>query len=171
MLGGYICVIVKDNCTCKSNDVWLMKDYGVESSWTQIYKIEQDVMPWTVEDFKPLMFSNNGKKVLLMEGQYAHKKFFWYDIEKKNCKVVKNRSFPKSFRLKTCIGSLLLLHGDNVIDPRQKKNKRKREVKTMAFHDFFFFFFGGGGGALIGCLDISLHNHLEAVVVNDGKVL
>ena len=146
VLGGYICVIVKDNCTCKSNDVWLMKDYGVESSWTQIYKIEQDVMPWTVEDFKPLMFSNNGKKVLLMEGQYAHKNFFWYDIEKKNCKVVKNRSFPKSFRLKTCIGSLLLLHGDNVIDPRQKKNKRKREVKTMAFHDFFFFFLGGVGG-------------------------
>ena len=50
----------------------------------------------------------------------------WYDIKKKRGKKVKNRSFPKRFKTATWIESLLLLDGNNVIDPRQKKNKRKR---------------------------------------------
>ena len=39
VLGGYLCFIV--NSFLKHNDVWLMKEYGVESSWTWIYKIKQ----------------------------------------------------------------------------------------------------------------------------------
>ncbi|KAK7835431.1 f-box protein cpr1 [Quercus suber] len=124
VLGGYICVI---EIYMFTNDVWLMKEYGVESSWTRIYKIEQGVVPWIFEYLKPLMFSKNGKKVLLEEDQDAHTNLIWYDIEKKRCKMVKNQSFPDSFIVATCIGSLLLLDGDNVIDPGLKKKKRKRK--------------------------------------------
>ena len=74
------------------------------------------------------MFSTNGKKVLLEEHpECGHTSLIWYDIEKKRCYRVKNRSFPYVFKVATCIGSLLLLDGDNVIDPRQKKNKGKRK--------------------------------------------
>nr|POE82547.1 f-box protein cpr30 [Quercus suber] len=124
VLGGCICVI---EIYMFTNDVWLMKEYGVESSWTRIYRIEQGVVPWIFEYLKPLMFSKNGKKVLLEEDQDAHTNLMWYDIEKKRCKMVKNRSFPDSFIVATCIGSLLLLDGDNVIDPGLKKKKRKRK--------------------------------------------
>ena len=98
-----------------------MKEYGDESSWTRIYKIESDAVLWNIDYFKPLLFSKNGKKVL-MEGV----SLVWYDIKKKRGKKVKNRGFPKRYKTATCIESLLLLDGDNVIDPRQKKNKRKR---------------------------------------------
>ena len=100
---------------------WLMKEYGDESSWTRICKIELDAEPWNFEYFKPLLFSKNGKKIL-MEGI----DLIWYDITTKRGKKVKNRSFPKRFKTASCIGSLLLLDGDNVIDLKQKKNTRKR---------------------------------------------
>ncbi|XP_065625015.1 F-box protein CPR1 [Quercus suber] len=85
VLGGYICVI---EIYMFTNDVWLMKEYGVESSWTRIYKIEQGVVPWIFEYLKPLMFSKNGKKVLLEEDQDADTNLMWYDIEKKRCMLV-----------------------------------------------------------------------------------
>ena len=115
------------------NDVWVMKEYGVESSWTQIYKIEKVAVPWDFEYYKPLMFSKNRKKVLLEEHWNSNpfpieydvekihsKNLIWYDIEKKQGKRVQNWSFPDAFRTATCIGSLLLLDGDSVIDPWQR---------------------------------------------------
>ncbi|KAK7817137.1 f-box protein cpr1 [Quercus suber] len=121
VLGGCLCFIECCPEIPTYNDFWLMKEYGDESSWTRIYKIESDAVLWNTDYFKPLLFSKNGKKVL-MEGV----SLIWYDIKKKRGKKVRNRSFPKRFKTATCIESLLLLDGDNVIDPRQKKNKRKR---------------------------------------------
>nr|POE66585.1 f-box protein cpr30 [Quercus suber] len=123
VLGGFLCYIVNDYL---NSDVYLMKKNGVESSWTQIFKIKMGYRDF--DYFRTLMFSTNGKKVLLEEHQeYGHTNLIWYDIEKKRCNRVKNRSFPDVFMVATCIGSLLLLDGDNVIDPRQKKNKGKRK--------------------------------------------
>ncbi|KAF3954337.1 hypothetical protein CMV_020302 [Castanea mollissima] len=121
VLRGCLCFIECCPEIPTSNDFWLMKEYGDESSWTRIYKIESDAVLWNIDYFKPLLFPKNGKKVL-MEGV----SLIWYDIKKKRGKKVKNRSFPKRFKTATCIESLPLLDGDNVIDPRQKKNKRKR---------------------------------------------
>ena len=130
-LGGYLCFVV--NVYGEYNDVWVMKEYGVESSWTQIYKIEKVAVPWDFEYYKPLMFSKNRKKVLLEEHWNSNpfpieydvekihsKNLIWYDIEKKQGKRVQNWSFPDAFRTATCIGSLLLLDGDSVIDPWQR---------------------------------------------------
>ena len=121
VLGGCLCFIECCPEIPTYNDFWLMKEYGDESSWTRIYKIESDAVLWNIDYFKPLLFSKNGQKVL-MEGV----SLIWYDIKNKRGKKVKNRSFPKRFKTATCIESLLLLDGDNVIDPKQKKNKRKR---------------------------------------------
>ena len=113
------------------NDVWLMKEYGEESSWTWIYKIEQGVVGSTFEYCKPLMRSkNNGKKILMEESRTY---LFWYDIKQKIRKRVKIPKLPEVFQAVTCVGSLLLLDGDNVIgstldghnviDPAQKNNR------------------------------------------------
>ena len=101
------------------NDVWLMKEYGEESSWTWIYKIEQGVVGSTFEYCKPLMCSKNNSKKILMEESHRYRTYLiWYDVEKKIRKRVKISKLPEVFQTVTCVGSLLLLDGDNVIDPR-----------------------------------------------------
>ena len=58
-----------------------MKEYGVESSWTRIYKIKQGAVPWNFHYYKPLIFSKNGKKVMLKEGHGGGANLVWYDIK------------------------------------------------------------------------------------------
>nr|POE84702.1 f-box protein cpr30 [Quercus suber] len=65
VLGGCLCFIECCSEFPDYNDFWLMKEYGDESSWTRIYKIELDVEPWNIEYFKPLLLSKNGKKILM----------------------------------------------------------------------------------------------------------
>ena len=79
VLGGYLCFIV--NSFLKYNEVWLMKEYGWESSWTRIYKIKQGTVPWNFHYCKPLIFSKNGKKVMLKEGHEGGANLVWYDIK------------------------------------------------------------------------------------------
>ncbi|KAL4627135.1 hypothetical protein ACB092_05G146000 [Castanea dentata] len=145
VLGGYGLACVSNKPKTKAQswlifreayiEFWLMNKYGVGSSWIWIFKIEHGVVHRNFDSFKPVMFSKNGKKVLLEErGLDHHTYLIWYDIEKKSCEMIKNwrvksRSFPCVFRMVTCIGSLLLLDGDGdgVIDVRQKKNKRRQK--------------------------------------------
>lgn len=123
VLRGCLCVCV--NVFVTLNDVWVMKEYGVVSSWTRLYTIVQGAVPWTFEYCKPLVYSKDGKKVL-MEQDFAY--LFWYDLEKKRGRRVQFRPKLKSFQTATCVGSLVLLDGDRLTDPRQKKrNKRKRK--------------------------------------------
>ena len=118
VLGRYLCysVLVNHNDTTY-HEVWLMKEYGVESSWTQIYRIGQGEVPG-IFVYRPLMFSKNGKEVLLEEAREHYMNLVWYDMENKTGQSVENRSFPCGFTASICTGSLLLLDGDNVIDPR-----------------------------------------------------
>jgi hypothetical protein len=62
------------------NDVLVMKEYGVASSWTQLYTIVGE-MPGYFNYYKPLVISKNGNKVLM---QQDHNFLFWYDIGKKS---------------------------------------------------------------------------------------
>ncbi|XP_023926423.1 F-box protein CPR1 [Quercus suber] len=115
VLGQLCFIVIVDEMY---NDVWLMKEYGEESSWTWIYKIEQGVVGSTFEYCKPLMRSKNNGKKILMEESYRYRTYpIWYDIEKKIRKRFKIPKLPEVFQTVTCVGSLLLLDGDNVIDP------------------------------------------------------
>nr|POE88526.1 f-box protein cpr30 [Quercus suber] len=145
VLKGQLCFIVSTDFETETghdyNDVWLMKEYGEESSWTWIYKIERRSVPWNFKYCKPLMFSKNDKKVLLEMRQYNRRrqynctKLVWYDIEKKKGVRVKIQNLPDSFETAICVGSLLLLDGDDVIDPAEQNNKRKRDSfsNTLVF--------------------------------------
>ena len=66
VLGGHLCFISMDPYG-QMNFVWMMKEYGVDSSWTRIYKIEKDTVPLTCDFCKPVMFSKD-KKLVLEEG-------------------------------------------------------------------------------------------------------
>ncbi|KAK4589838.1 hypothetical protein RGQ29_020433 [Quercus rubra] len=48
VLGGHLCFISMDPYG-QMNFVWMMKEYGVDSSWTRIYKIEKDTVPLTCD--------------------------------------------------------------------------------------------------------------------------
>ncbi|XP_075650071.1 F-box protein At4g22390-like [Castanea sativa] len=128
VLGGCRCYVV--NVWKMYNEVWLMKEYGEESSWIQVYKT--DLRANTIASnlnsdleylnvyLKPLKFSRHGKKVLLVDC----KNIFWYDIEKKRSKRLESQNLTVVFTPLTFIGSLLLLDGDSVIDPKEKKRKK-----------------------------------------------
>ncbi|XP_059446653.1 F-box protein CPR1-like [Corylus avellana] len=110
VLKGCICVCVNVNLTL--NDVWVMKEYEVVSSWTRLYTIVQGAVPWTFDYCKPLVYSKDGKKVL-MEQDLEH--LFWYDIEEKRGTRVEFGGMPDLFETAICVGSLVLLDdGDRV---------------------------------------------------------
>ena len=83
---------------------------------------------------KPLMFYENEKKIFLLEMCHLkHTKLVWYEIQKNRGESIKIQNLLDSLRkfgTATCVGSLLLLDGHNVIDPAEQKkkktNKRKR---------------------------------------------
>ena len=66
-----------------NSHVWLMKEHGDESSWTRNYKIQQRVVSWSFDYWKPLMLSKNDKKILVEEWYRDHTYLIWYDIENK----------------------------------------------------------------------------------------
>jgi F-box interacting protein len=109
VLRGSICICT--NVFDTPNDVWVMNEYGVESSWTLLYTIAQGTVPWAFEFCKPLVYSKNGKKVL-MELDFTD--LFWYDIKERRGWRVQFHDMPDSFETAICAGSLVLLDGDSV---------------------------------------------------------
>ncbi|XP_059441694.1 F-box protein CPR1-like [Corylus avellana] len=127
VLGGrmLLCVCVCENASVGFNDVWVMKEYGVASSWTWLYTIVGDELPWYFSYYKPLVISKDGNKVLMEQDREY---LFWYDIRKKSGRrfnirdMLRNKSgrrdgFPSWFQTATCVGSLVLLHGFNASSP------------------------------------------------------
>ena len=101
-----------------------MKEYGVKSSWTRIYKIKQGTVPWNFHHCKPLIFSKNGKKVMLKEGHEGSANPVWYDIKKERGKRIEIQNLPGDFSAAVCIGNLLLLDdGDNVAEEERKEEE------------------------------------------------
>ncbi|XP_059433364.1 F-box protein CPR1-like [Corylus avellana] len=107
VLGGCLCVCVNE--FMESITVWVMKEYGLASSWTRLYTIRLEAH----HNCKPLAFSKNGEKVLM---QQDFDNLFWYDIEEETSSEVEIVGMPEMFRTATCVGSLVLLDGDSVLD-------------------------------------------------------
>ncbi|KAM1171969.1 hypothetical protein ACFX2I_022128 [Malus domestica] len=110
VLGGSLCISV-DDWWCR-HYVWIMKEYGVVESWTLLYSIGQDNMPWLFEYCRPLGFSKNGAIVLLKKDDDA---LVWFDLEGKKCQPSRIGGLPLTFEASICVGSPSLLDGDPVI--------------------------------------------------------
>nr|XP_023924673.1 F-box protein CPR1-like [Quercus suber] len=114
-VNGALHWLVAEHKQSPDNDVWLMEEYGEGSSWTRVYKIEYDGVFENVKCFNPLMFSKNGKKILMEKCYWGRTFLIWFDTEIKKHRKVKIRKLPYVFQTAICTGSLLLLDGDNVI--------------------------------------------------------
>ncbi|GLT54133.1 hypothetical protein SLA2020_273580 [Shorea laevis] len=120
VLKGCIC-LYESGRNLKDSNVWVMKEYGVVSSWTLLCTIVKGAVPWSI-CCRPLTYSKDGKEVLL-ERDCA--RLFWYDMEEKRGRKVKFGLMPgvfyvaisgRDFEVYTaiCDGSLVLLDGDSV---------------------------------------------------------
>ena len=106
-----------------------MKEYGVESSWTRIYKIKQGAVPWNFHYCKPLIFSKNGKKVTLKEGHEGGANLVWYDIKQKRGKRIEIQNLPSDFSTAVVLEvfSYLMM----VIMLQKKRDKRKNKTAEI----------------------------------------
>ncbi|PQP94210.1 F-box protein CPR30 [Prunus yedoensis var. nudiflora] len=120
-LGDYLCICV--NRFMNRCEAWIMKEYGVTESWSLLYSIDTVYsidMLYAAEfqTYKPVVFSKNGKTVLLKMSKYFESdSLVWYDLEKKSFKQVEISGLPDAFNFQPtiCWGSLCLLDGDPVI--------------------------------------------------------
>ncbi|KAF5463027.1 hypothetical protein F2P56_018979, partial [Juglans regia] len=102
-------------CVCQNyathSHFWVMKEYGVESSWTRLYTVSLIGVaePSMTERCKPLALSRNGEKVLM---QLDDNKPFWYNMKEKRNEKARLSRLPCWFETAICVGSLVLLDGD-----------------------------------------------------------
>ncbi|XP_061364040.1 F-box protein CPR1-like [Gastrolobium bilobum] len=107
VLDGRLCMCLNDNAKARQ-EVWLMKEYGVNESWCRLFIFENCALPC-----KPLVFSKTSVKVLM---EKESKELFWYDRISGEIEEVKISVMPLGFKTMVCARSLLLLDGDGVQD-------------------------------------------------------
>ncbi|XP_059428352.1 F-box protein CPR1-like [Corylus avellana] len=109
VLGGSLCasgfIEATDNAVW-GNDVWMMKEYGVVSSWSRLYHLP---MTLSCRDLAQVLLKD-GEKVLMTDHTDT---LFWYDINKKTCRIadvkVLLNIMEKRYWIMSCAESLLLL--------------------------------------------------------------
>ncbi|XP_062149471.1 F-box protein CPR1-like [Alnus glutinosa] len=126
VLGGYLCVCTNEFLESDSINVWVMKKYGVESSWTLLYTILREAVPWSFHYCKPLVFSKNGEKILMQQDHFDN--LFWYDVKEGTGRKAEILGMPEMFRTATCVGSLVLLDGDSVMDVELEEGEPEYEA-------------------------------------------
>jgi F-box interacting protein len=111
VLGGSLCVSAYGpDAQSQSIEFWMMKE---RSCWSRLctvptFHYEKPLKAWRV-----LFSTTDGQKVL-MEMDYGCKNLFWYDIKNNTRNIFLTHIRNKRW-IGTCVGSLLLLHGDSVI--------------------------------------------------------
>ncbi|XP_059450957.1 F-box protein CPR1-like [Corylus avellana] len=106
VLGGSLCVALHGEAgDC---EVWTMKEYGVESSWSRLWKLPE--APWQIGLL--LVLSKDNKKALTKDELM---RILWYDIQKKTYEIVENDHLDilKNIWTMPYVESLFLQDGDS----------------------------------------------------------
>ncbi|XP_074379488.1 F-box protein CPR1-like [Apium graveolens] len=133
VLGGKLCVNEKEvhiffNYDMRYIDLWVMEKYGVKKSWIKILSVAPSINNQFMQ-LKPLAYSNNGKKVLLLKdaGQ-----LIWYDLELKVIKKIRNPGIPEFWKAWISMESLVKLNCDAITAlPWVQKKTKKRILATV----------------------------------------
>ncbi|KAK6135608.1 hypothetical protein DH2020_030656 [Rehmannia glutinosa] len=135
-LGG--CLVVSFYYIIERLDGWVMKDYGVEKSWTKLFSFGKlDVIGAMQGNLRPVAYFKSKGQVVL---QY-YDKFFWLDIEKNISKKVTILGIPSCFSSQICPGSLFRLSdsvGGSVAlksTAGVKRKRRNRKKANTRLHD------------------------------------
>ncbi|XVF74682.1 hypothetical protein PTKIN_Ptkin13bG0131300 [Pterospermum kingtungense] len=108
VLGGYLCVS-RDYSSCPVEehiDLWVMKEYGVKESWTELlylsrYKCERFT---NIFHTRAVAYSRNGDKILLDDGCYQPA---WFKLEDETGETLCIPGAPKHFSTMIYVESLV----------------------------------------------------------------
>ncbi|KAL6513168.1 hypothetical protein OROGR_020654 [Orobanche gracilis] len=102
-------------------DVWIMKEYGVEKSWTKLFSVPQCESLGLPVAYR----KQSGFEEVLFEKDF--KKLLWFDVKRRKSKTVKTRGLPWSFDSVLLVESLVSLE----IQKKKKKAQKKRLLNAQ----------------------------------------
>ncbi|KAJ6991923.1 F-box protein CPR30-like [Populus alba x Populus x berolinensis] len=148
VLGSYLCVFAKFRD--RSADVWIMKEYGVEESWSKVFSISRNVLFY--DSVRPLSYSRRGTEVLL---ELDEERLVWYGMETRRVVdvVIQGR---KKERLEAvlCLNSLVPPDGnDRVGNSQQPTKEQKKNEEEEVLLDLVFL---GVLGLMIELLNVCI---------------
>ncbi|KAK4415024.1 hypothetical protein Salat_2609500 [Sesamum alatum] len=124
VLGG--CLILCCHYQIERLDVWLMEDYGVESSWIKLFSVEASDNIGAVETLMPIAYSKCKGQVLL---QHNKKEFLWFDLGTRLWKKIRIDDRPTTFSCHLFLASLVRLNvviGGGGCNNGQRPEREKR---------------------------------------------
>lgn len=92
------------------------------------------------------VFEEWWEKILMQQDHFDS--LFWYDVKEQTGRKAEILGMPEMFRTATCVGSLVLLDGDSVMDVDLEEGEREDEVKMSGFSWNFLV-------SVFVCLDLS----------------
>ncbi|CAI0374068.1 unnamed protein product [Linum tenue] len=104
-LGG--CLVIVANYHPEWVDLWVMKEYGVKESWTELVTLRQPAKPYTFEFVLPVAYVGDGSKVLLVQD---NNKLICYDLGSEEVDEVRVEGLSKYFEVTLLAGSLVKLN-------------------------------------------------------------
>ncbi|KAB1208690.1 hypothetical protein CJ030_MR6G006731 [Morella rubra] len=90
VLGG--CLSLAINTDKRRIDIWLMKNYSIQESWTKEFTINFETSP--LESIRPLCLLKNGKVLI----EYRKQSLFSYDPQTKTTEKIQIGGFLPSFQ-------------------------------------------------------------------------
>ncbi|KAA8516862.1 hypothetical protein F0562_017320 [Nyssa sinensis] len=124
VLGG--CLSIFCNYYSVRVDIWVMKEYGVKESWTNLFSVSQPTVIRSFEYVGPIAYSKSSEEVLL---EQDGERLLWYNLKNKTVKIVRIRGMPNSFSIDICLGSLVPPGGDVISDGKKHPAKEKTKMK------------------------------------------
>ncbi|GAA0139669.1 hypothetical protein LIER_06005 [Lithospermum erythrorhizon] len=107
VLGGELCYLCTIPVPNYCLDLWVMKEYGLQTSWIKLFSIcYLPFCPYSLSPVQPLVYSMCGKKVLLRIGNAV---ILWYDFEQKVECYVKFQRWINYCHTYVCFDSLIRL--------------------------------------------------------------
>nr|WRO64616.1 MYB transcription factor protein [Rosa persica] len=124
-LDGCLCIIAKYEDV--GVDVWTIKQYGVKETWCKLFTVKQGQGVRRPKSIRPLVYSKNGRQVLLEQN---HEDLVWFDLESQMVKKIKIRGLPDLFEAILCAETLVS------VDPSKREVKEKEGKKDKKRDDF-----------------------------------
>ncbi|CAN6987312.1 unnamed protein product [Brassica oleracea var. botrytis] len=126
VLEGCLCLMCNREFT--SVDVWVMKEYKVEGSWSKVFSVPK---PKSVESFdfmRPLLYSKDRRKVLI---EVNNAKLLWFDLGSKRLRTLRIKDCDSSYSAELLVSSLVLGCKGDPSEAKRRRERRALEDKMM----------------------------------------
>ncbi|KAI8530502.1 hypothetical protein RHMOL_Rhmol11G0064200 [Rhododendron molle] len=122
-LGGCLSLIC--NYYLDRVDIWVMKEYGVNESWSKLISIVQPGVIGPFQYVMPIAYSQSGEEILLEQDT---RRFLWYNLEREAIKNVRMRSLRGFSQVEMWVGSLVPLTDGSEIDPKKQQEQEEKNI-------------------------------------------